>query len=145
MKRPKFGDWIRGNYASEENPNRDGMFVRVIHTKGRLNPGIWYELTDGNGKFWRYEGKDTTRLPRPAIDSVLVPTEPTPAILAAAAVASWPMPTQEDLALARLAAPIVLMQMDALPGATVESIAAAISTMAPAYRAMIAASQESAP
>lgn len=57
--RPKFGDWIRGIYASERNPNRDGMYVRTIRRTGRLNPGVYYELTDGNGRFWQFLACET--------------------------------------------------------------------------------------
>ena len=69
----------------------------------------------------------------------LVPLEPTPEIIAAAAIAVWPTATPADIALARLAAPIVLMQMDMAPGTTVDSVAGMLATMAPAYRAMLAA------
>lgn len=69
----------------------------------------------------------------------LVPLEPTPEIIAGAAVASWPTASLADIALARLAAPIVLMQMDMAPGTTVEAVAGMLATMAPAYRAMLAA------
>jgi hypothetical protein len=69
----------------------------------------------------------------------LVPVEPTPEILAAACLAAWPVASAQDIDLARQAAHIVLMKMDAAPGSTLESIAAAIATMAPAYRAMLAA------
>lgn len=62
LRGPKFGDWVRGNYASEGNPIRDGMYVRTIRKTGRMNPGVFYELTDGNGKFWQFEAKNTTRL-----------------------------------------------------------------------------------
>lgn len=62
-KHPKFGDWVRGNFASENNPIRDGMFVRVVRRSGRMNPGVFYELTDGKGKFWQFLAKETTRLP----------------------------------------------------------------------------------
>lgn len=52
---PKFGEWMRGIHASVENPLRDGMYVRTIVTpSGRMNAGTSIELTDGNGKFWRY-------------------------------------------------------------------------------------------
>ena len=53
----------------------------------------------------------------------LVPLEPTPEIIAAAAIAVWPTATPADIDLARLAAPIVLMQMDMAPGTTVDSVA----------------------
>lgn len=69
----------------------------------------------------------------------MMPLEPTPEIIAGAAVASWPTASPADIALARLAAPIVLMQMDMAPGTTVEAVAGMLATMAPAYRAMLAA------
>ena len=50
---PKFGEWVRCTYASESNPHRRGMFVRVIRRTGRvMNPGTWWELTNGKGDFW---------------------------------------------------------------------------------------------
>lgn len=58
---PKFGEWLRGIYASESNPRRDGMYVRTIHRKGRMNPGKFYELTDGNGAFWMYPAQSVER------------------------------------------------------------------------------------
>lgn len=69
----------------------------------------------------------------------LVPLEPTPEIIAGAAVAIWPTASAADIALARLAAPIVLMQMDMAAGTTVDAVAGMLATMAPAYRAMLAA------
>lgn len=69
----------------------------------------------------------------------LAPLEPTPEIIAGAAVAIWPTASPADIALARLAAPIVLMQMDMVPGTTVDAVAGMLATMAPAYRAMLAA------
>jgi len=70
----------------------------------------------------------------------LVPKEPTAEILAAAAAAAWPAASKEDIALAARAAMIMLhTSMEPIPGATLQELAAAIATMAPAYRAMIAA------
>lgn len=69
----------------------------------------------------------------------LAPIEPTPEIIAAAAVAVWPTALPRDLQMGRDAAKIVLMEMDLGPGATMESVGAGIATMAPAYRAMLAA------
>ena len=54
MRKPVFGEWMRGIYASERNPHRDGMYVRTIRRTGRMNPGAFYELTDGKGAFWQY-------------------------------------------------------------------------------------------
>lgn len=51
---PRFGAVVRAEYASEGNPQRDGMFVRVVRIpRGRMNAGVWWEITDGNGAFWR--------------------------------------------------------------------------------------------
>ena len=65
LPEPKFGEWLRGIYASESNPNRDGMYVRTIRRTGRLNPGVHYEVTDGNGKFWQYPAQSAERLATP--------------------------------------------------------------------------------
>ncbi|MBR7634878.1 hypothetical protein [Janthinobacterium lividum] len=69
----------------------------------------------------------------------LVPVEPTPEIIAGAAIPSWPTATLADIDLARQAAPLVLMQMEMAPGTTVDALAGMLATMAPAYRAMLAA------
>ena len=59
---PKFGEWLRGTYASESNPRRDGMYVRTIIRRGRMNPGKFYEVTDGNGAFWMYPAQSVERI-----------------------------------------------------------------------------------
>ena len=59
---PRFGDRMRGVWASKTNPLRDGVFVRTLCQTGNVNNGIWYELTDGKGKFWQYEAKNTVFL-----------------------------------------------------------------------------------
>ncbi len=56
---PKFGEWMRGVWASESNPHRDGMFVKTVRRNSNFNHGVWHELTDGNGEFWQYEAKAT--------------------------------------------------------------------------------------
>ena len=59
---PTFGDWFAGIYASPENPTKYGMYVRTVRVPhGRMNPGIFYELTDGHGKFWQYPVESTVR------------------------------------------------------------------------------------
>ena len=63
---PKFGEWLRGIYASERNPQRDGMYVRTIRRTGRTNPGTYYELTDGKGRVWSYPAQSVERTPKPA-------------------------------------------------------------------------------
>ncbi len=70
---------------------------------------------------------------------VMVPMEPTPEIIAGAAAAIWPTASAADIELARKAAPIVLMSYDLGAGCTVDELAAVLATMAPAYRAMLAA------
>ncbi|WP_062362322.1 hypothetical protein [Variovorax paradoxus] len=69
----------------------------------------------------------------------VVPLEPTPEIIAGAALAVWPTASAMDVALARQAAPIVLMRMEKAQGITADMLAASLATMAPAYRAMLAA------
>ena len=54
MRKPKFGEWLRGIYAGEKNPKRDGMYVETINGHGRRDPGKYYRLTDGKGMFWEY-------------------------------------------------------------------------------------------
>jgi hypothetical protein len=50
--KPCFGDIIENGWASENNPTRVGYFVREGRRTGRLNPGRYFEVTDGKGKFW---------------------------------------------------------------------------------------------
>jgi hypothetical protein len=67
-REPKFCEWLRGIYAGEKNPRRDGMYARTIYrARGRANPGKFYELTDGKGEFWQYPH-----------DSVVFISSPTP-------------------------------------------------------------------
>ena len=54
MSEPRFGDWMQGVYASEDNPHKYGIYVRTIYRRGGMNPGKHYQLTDGNGSFWEY-------------------------------------------------------------------------------------------
>lgn len=55
-RKPKFGDRMCNLWAGEINPNRFGLFVRSRRATGRMNPGLWYEMTDGEGKFWETSG-----------------------------------------------------------------------------------------
>ena len=76
VSEPKFGEWLRGIHASESNPHRDGMYVRTVRRTGRMNPGKFYELTDGRGDFWQYPAKSVTRiapLPAPQIPAEAQP------------------------------------------------------------------------
>lgn len=53
---PKFGTSRYLNpKASIDNPRRIGTYVRTVRRTGRLNPGTYYELTDGKGDFWLHE------------------------------------------------------------------------------------------
>jgi hypothetical protein len=56
---PKFGEWMRGIWASDKNPQRDGQYVRTVIRTGRVNRGKFYELTDGRGSFWQYPVEST--------------------------------------------------------------------------------------
>jgi len=64
-REPKFGEWFRGIYASEDNPIRDGMYVRTIRRTGRLNRGTFYELTNLKGKFWEFPRDGVVRIEAP--------------------------------------------------------------------------------
>lgn len=55
-RKPKFGDRMRNPWASESNPTRDGYFVQRKQSTPRYG-GPTYELTDGNGKFWKTSAK----------------------------------------------------------------------------------------
>ena len=67
LRQPKLGDWMRGIYASVDNPIRDGMYVETIYRTGRLNPGKFYRLTNGKGKFWMHPAEATVFFPPNAI------------------------------------------------------------------------------
>lgn len=71
-REPLFGELVRGVYASENNPQRDGMYVETIVRKGRMNPGKFYRLTDGRGKFWMYWAEDTVLLTPNYILDILI-------------------------------------------------------------------------
>ncbi|MCO5781788.1 hypothetical protein [Citrobacter meridianamericanus] len=51
-RKPQFGDKMRNLVAGEGNPRRDAYFVKQKTVTGRLNPGMWYTMTDGEGSFW---------------------------------------------------------------------------------------------
>ncbi|MGB1215056.1 MAG: hypothetical protein ACPG4X_16940 [Pikeienuella sp.] len=50
--KPQFGDIVTNGWASADNPNRTGFFVRTVKRTGRVNPGKFWEITDGKGKLW---------------------------------------------------------------------------------------------
>lgn len=53
MRTPRFGATVTNHIASEANPRRVGYFVRAGRATGRMNPGRWWEITDGRGDFWQ--------------------------------------------------------------------------------------------
>jgi hypothetical protein len=59
---PAFGDLVENGWTSEDNPTRLGMFVREVRRTGRMNPGRWWEITDGKGKFWQLQPTGEHRL-----------------------------------------------------------------------------------
>jgi hypothetical protein len=67
---PAFGEWLRGIWAGEKNPQRDGRYVRTVRRSGRFNPGTFYELTDGRGSFWQYPAASTVYVqpPTPGVE-----------------------------------------------------------------------------
>ena len=61
-----FGAWFRNTMASEDNPTRDGMFVRVVRIpRGQINAGTWWEMTDGKGEFWKTNPDNAAALATP--------------------------------------------------------------------------------
>ncbi|EKN3715433.1 TPA: hypothetical protein PXN30_002748 [Yersinia enterocolitica] len=56
-RKPEFGDLMRNPWAGEGNPHRDAYFVKSKVTTGRMNPGIWYQMTDRKGNFWDSDAK----------------------------------------------------------------------------------------
>ena len=61
-RKPAFGEPMRGIWASESNPTRDGYYVETIRRTGRFNPGTFYRMTDRKGKFWMYPAGSTVFL-----------------------------------------------------------------------------------
>lgn len=59
---PKFGERFVNTMAGESNPRRVGMFVRVVRRTGRvMNPGTFWEMTDGKGDFWQVPPENCVR------------------------------------------------------------------------------------
>lgn len=51
----QFGETIIENInASDDDPCKRGVYVRTIRRTGRMNPGVYVEVTDRNGKFWQW-------------------------------------------------------------------------------------------
>ena len=55
---PKFGQTICMIYASDDNPQKYGIYVETIVRRGKLNPGFNYRITNGRGDFWECAAKD---------------------------------------------------------------------------------------
>jgi hypothetical protein len=55
--KPRFLDIIENGYASEDNPRHTGIFIRSGYRSGRVNPGKYWVLTDGDGDFWEMPAK----------------------------------------------------------------------------------------
>jgi hypothetical protein len=68
-RKPVFGEWLRGIWAGDKNPHRDGQYVRTIRRTGRFNPGTFYELTNGRGAFWEYPAESTVFILPPSPES----------------------------------------------------------------------------
>jgi hypothetical protein len=59
-KHPRFGDRVTNTSAGDGNPQKHGIFVRVVRDSYRNRYGVthsttWYEITDGSGKFWKID------------------------------------------------------------------------------------------
>ena len=120
-----FGDWLNEPESRDESPDvRDYRFKAYRKLQSALVAPAAQEV------------------PAAPPGYKVVPVEPTPQIIASAAIAAWPVASAADISMARDAAKIVLMQMDSMPGVTVDMLAATLATMAPAYRAMLAAAPE---
>lgn len=71
LRTPRFGDIIENGWASERNPTRTGYFVREGRRTGRMNPGRYFEVTDGAGKFWELPvDRDHKITVRPVADRI---------------------------------------------------------------------------
>ena len=56
---PNFGAAVENVMASYSNPQRLGLFVRVVRRpRGQMNPGTWWEMTDTEGHFWQVQPKN---------------------------------------------------------------------------------------
>lgn len=59
-KHPRFGDIVENPYASDRNPLKRLVFIRVVRRTGRFNPGTYYELTDTKGRFHEFGSEGVT-------------------------------------------------------------------------------------
>lgn len=69
-RKPEFGDLMMNPWAGDANPRHIANFVREIRKTGRVNPGLWYEMTDRNGNFWEVGGNTMIFLDHLAGDEV---------------------------------------------------------------------------
>lgn len=64
--KPQFGDWLENVMAGDGNPHKRGRFVRVVRVpRGRINAGLWWEITDGRGDFWQSNPEHCTAVRAP--------------------------------------------------------------------------------
>lgn len=45
-KHPQFGDIVENGWASDKNPLKRLVFLRVVRRTGKFNPGTFYECTN---------------------------------------------------------------------------------------------------
>lgn len=57
----QFGDEFSNPWASADNPQKVGYFVRKGRKPSGINKGAFYEFTDKRGKFWRMAERDVLR------------------------------------------------------------------------------------
>ena len=67
-RKPCFGDRVINTFAGAANPHREGIFVRSIHRLGKLNPGEWYQCTNGKGDFWEIDPRSLEIVSRASAD-----------------------------------------------------------------------------
>ena len=67
-RKPCFGDRVINTFAGAANPHREGVFVRSIHRLGKLNPGEWYQCTNGKGDFWEIDLRSLEIVSRASAD-----------------------------------------------------------------------------
>jgi hypothetical protein len=67
--KPRFGDKVRNPWTEPDNPLHLSTFVRVVHRNGHMNPGTWWEVTDGKGRFWQLKAEDSELIPAPPSSS----------------------------------------------------------------------------
>jgi hypothetical protein len=49
----KFLDIVDNGYASDDNPQKIGIYLKTTYTHSHFNRGYNYHLTNGKGDFWQ--------------------------------------------------------------------------------------------